>query len=99
MNLKLWMKNIREGGFCDLNGKPYAVETLKERLANTDILLLAGGHDAFSQPKDVDNLVKVLPDDKVKRVTFPDYNHLDYQWALDAGTLVDPVVYDFLGVT
>jgi len=43
--------------------------------------------------------VKVLPDDKVKRVTFPDYNHLDYQWALDAGTLVDPVVYDFLGVT
>jgi len=48
MNLKLWMKNGREGGFTDLNGKPYAVETLKERLANTDILLLAGGNDAFS---------------------------------------------------
>lgn len=53
-NLKLWMKNIRGKGFADLNGKPYAVETLKERLANTDILLLAGTHDAFSQPKDVD---------------------------------------------
>jgi lysosomal acid lipase/cholesteryl ester hydrolase len=97
-NLKLWMKNIREKGFGDLDGKPYAVETLKERLANTDILLLAGTHDAFSQPKDVDSLQAVLPADKVKRVTFPDYNHLDYQWAADAGTLVDPVVYEFLGV-
>jgi len=55
-NLKLWMKNIRAKGFADLNGKPYAVETLKDRLANTDILLLAGAHDAFSQPKDVDSL-------------------------------------------
>ena len=64
-NLKLWAKNIREKGFGDLNGKPYAVETLKERLANTDILLLAGTHDAFSQPKDVDSLQAVLPADKV----------------------------------
>lgn len=97
-NLRLFMENIRNNTFSDLSGKPFAVETLKERLSNTDILLLAGTQDTFSQPKDVDALEALLPADKVTRVTFKDYNHLDYMWAKDAGTLVDPVVYKFLGV-
>ena len=69
-NLKLWMKNIRSKGFTDLDGHSYAIGTLKQRLANTDILLLAGTHDAFSQPEDVDELEKYLPGDRVTRITF-----------------------------
>jgi len=42
INLKFLMTNIRNKTFADISGKDYAVETLKERLSNTEILLLAG---------------------------------------------------------
>ena len=97
VNLKLLMDNIRNGTFNDATGTPYPVQNLKHNLANTDILLLAGTQDTFSQPQDVDKLEALLPADKVTRYTFKDYNHLDYMWAKDCDTVVNKSVYKFLG--
>ena len=96
VDLKHWMLNIRSGKFQNKKGVDYNVALLKENLANTDILLLAGAHDAFSQPQDVDMLQALLPEDRVTRVNYEDYNHLDYMWADDVEQLVNEKVYKFV---
>ena len=83
VDLKHWMLNARSGKFQTKTGEDYDVQALKQNLANTEILLLAGAHDAFSQPADVDLLQALLPEGKVTRVNYEDYNHLDYMWADD----------------
>ena len=104
VNMEHWDQLVKTGKFESLDRSakggqksvPYATEKLIKNLANTDILLLSGTKDAFSQPEDVEILKSFLPKDKTTHIVIEDYNHLDYMWAKDVDKNVNGHVYDFL---
>ena len=95
-NLKMWTQNCRSGRFQSVKNIDYDVSQLMGNLANTPMILFAGPNDAFSQPKDMEQLVALLPADQLQVETVADYNHLDYMWAEDCDTKVNDKLYQWM---
>ena len=74
----------------------YNVSVLKESLKDTNMILFVGEQDALSQPKDVEKLLPLLPEDKFKVVNVQDYNHLDYMWAQDIDEKINKEFLNFI---
>jgi len=72
----------------------YNVKALKD--LNFPIYMFAGKKDAIVSPKDFEDLVAVLPKDRVKYEYVDDYGHLDYVWANNAHITIYPKIVEFL---
>lgn len=104
VNVHHWDQLMRTGKYETFNrtaeggadSVPYPVEKLMKNLNNTDMLLLSGSIDAFSMPKDVEQLKAILPKERVTHIIIEDYNHLDYIWGNDVDLKVNNKVLDFL---
>lgn len=95
-NLKHWAQNIKTKKFADMQGNLYDVSKLVTNLNSTELLLVDGANDAFSEPADCAMLEKLLPQHQLSVLRLDDYNHLDYMWADDSDKLVNPHVFDFM---
>lgn len=105
-NLKHFNQILKTGKFesfdrSDEGGAkavPYPTEKLMKNLANTQLLLISGTKDSFSQPADIESLKTVLPKENTKHILIEDYNHNDYMWAKDCDTFVNVHVMDFFKI-
>jgi hypothetical protein len=61
-------------------------------------LLLAGGKDRLADPRDLELMLQVLPSRHILlHQHFPDYEHLDFIWGINAAHRVYTRVLDVLG--
>eukprot|EP00475_Leptophrys_vorax_P029339 TRINITY_DN4298_c0_g1_i1.p1 TRINITY_DN4298_c0_g1~~TRINITY_DN4298_c0_g1_i1.p1 ORF type:complete len:413 (-),score=102.22 TRINITY_DN4298_c0_g1_i1:116-1234(-) len=63
----------------------------------TPMVLFTGGQDILADPYDVELLRQAVnPDYLVYQQTFPDYDHLDFSWGMDAHTRCYPKTIEVL---
>jgi lysosomal acid lipase/cholesteryl ester hydrolase len=63
----------------------------------TPTVLFTGGQDILADPYDVELLRQALnPDYLVYQETFPDYDHLDFSWGMDAHARCYPKLAELL---
>jgi hypothetical protein len=61
------------------------------------LLLVAGGEDRLADPRDLELMLKVLPSRRILlHQHFPDYEHLDFIWGINAAHRVYTRVLDVL---
>lgn len=108
-NIMHWFQWIRSGKFQEFDygqdgnlaqygqktPPQYNVKDFPTRLDDVNILLFVGDKDAFVTPDDFKFLKSNLPKDS-QIFYVPDYNHLDYMWGVDANSMVNYEVLNFL---
>ena len=60
------------------------------------MLLVTGENDYMLSEENIEKLMDVLPEKGVKHVRIEDYNHIDYMWASDVDTMINPYILEFL---
>jgi hypothetical protein len=62
------------------------------------LLPLSGGEDRLADPRDLELMLRVLPSRHILlHQHFPDYEHLDFIWGINAAHRVYTRVLDVLG--
>ncbi|TGZ60894.1 hypothetical protein CRM22_008291 [Opisthorchis felineus] len=58
--------------------------------------VFTGGNDWLAVEKDVDRLIEQIKPAVVSHINFPEYNHLDFVWGMDAAMVLYPEVLKLL---